>query len=299
MPTNTINARPFGYVNPACPVNWAHPLNNGLIGWWKGITNPGWVGGLKWFRDLVRGHTPHDAAIAGGVTWVQGQTAGLCPKFNGTTGNAQFWTCNFSTTGPFDFGTTSFSFGCRVKLGTNSNGIFMCKGQQQVAGWGFQQITTTIYLLVSDGTNSITPSITVVQGNWYYLTTVINRASGNALWYVNGKLQSTTSLGSVGSVSSASGDGNLAAAMTSPGHSISNEWAGIMDEGFVYNRALTTNEAIARYRLAQQRYPGVLNYITPVTYFGVTAAPAATDTYPAYRPNQTFCDRITEEIFVL
>jgi hypothetical protein len=58
------------YVDPACPVEWAHPLNAGRTSWWLRVPNSGWSGGLT-FRDLARGgRMPNDGILTSGPTWV-------------------------------------------------------------------------------------------------------------------------------------------------------------------------------------------------------------------------------------
>jgi len=50
-------------VDPACPINWDHPLNYGLVAEWAIIPNSGWRGGLT-LRDLVKGgKNSHDGTL--------------------------------------------------------------------------------------------------------------------------------------------------------------------------------------------------------------------------------------------
>lgn len=63
--------RPRLFIDSVCPVDWAHPLNRGLLGLWMdpGQALPGWRGGAT-LRDLVRGgRTPHDGTLTNGPTW--------------------------------------------------------------------------------------------------------------------------------------------------------------------------------------------------------------------------------------
>jgi hypothetical protein len=61
---------PFhGFIDTACPVDWAHPLNRGLVADWTILPIPGWRGGLT-LRDLVRGgRRPNDGTLTAGPTW--------------------------------------------------------------------------------------------------------------------------------------------------------------------------------------------------------------------------------------
>lgn len=66
-------------IDPACPVDWSHPLNQDLILDLTVIPNSGWRGG-KLLRDLVRGagHFPHDATFVASPAWVGGNRPGGC-----------------------------------------------------------------------------------------------------------------------------------------------------------------------------------------------------------------------------
>jgi hypothetical protein len=55
---------PFhGFIDSACPVDWAHPLNRGLVADYTILPVPGWRGGAT-VRDLVRGgRKPNDGSF--------------------------------------------------------------------------------------------------------------------------------------------------------------------------------------------------------------------------------------------
>lgn len=60
MPVGQIEI-PGSFVDPACPVDWDHPLNRGLVGFWKIVPNSGWR-----IRNLVR---PANGGTIVGGTW--------------------------------------------------------------------------------------------------------------------------------------------------------------------------------------------------------------------------------------
>jgi hypothetical protein len=61
--------RRYGYLDPSCPLDWAHPTNVGLLADWTVSPLSGWRGGAT-LRDLVRGkRRVNDGALASGVTW--------------------------------------------------------------------------------------------------------------------------------------------------------------------------------------------------------------------------------------
>lgn len=303
MPTNTINARPFGYVNPACPVNWAHPLNAGRVSWWRRVSNPGWSGGLT-LRDLVRGgHAPNDGTLSGTTkpAWrgPSGFPAGVgILNYNGSTA---YVSCNGNITLP-----SQGTFAAWVNLidisGNGIAGLIFSRGSgSNVTGMQINNVSGTNHLGLTWNNNSTTYNWnggpTITKGVPYFMAVSVTPTGVTAF--------AATSTSAAGGISTATlSVTNTSAPLTAidlgQDSAGSRFLQGYMDDATIFTRALTTAELIELYKLSRRGYPGVLNYIAPVTYFGVTAAaPAATDTYPAYRPNQTFCDRITEEIFVL
>lgn len=82
-----LRSRPYGFVDPACPLEPGHPLNRGLVSEWAVAPNSGWRGGLT-FRDLARGmHKPNDGTLTNGPTWVgtRGRPGGYgALSFNGS-----------------------------------------------------------------------------------------------------------------------------------------------------------------------------------------------------------------------
>lgn len=67
MPAGLIET-PGSFVDPQCPVAWEHPLNRGLVAWWGGVPNSGWIRGSM-VRDLVRGGKKPNDTTLGGATW--------------------------------------------------------------------------------------------------------------------------------------------------------------------------------------------------------------------------------------
>lgn len=62
-------SRTYGTLDHACPVEWSHPLNRGLVGEWAVPPLSGWRG-ANTLRDLVRGGKfPHDGTLTNGPTW--------------------------------------------------------------------------------------------------------------------------------------------------------------------------------------------------------------------------------------
>lgn len=60
-----MNPRGYGIIDPARPVNWEHPLLQGLAGWWIPVPNSGWRGGLT-LRDVAK---RNHATLTNGPIW--------------------------------------------------------------------------------------------------------------------------------------------------------------------------------------------------------------------------------------
>jgi hypothetical protein len=62
-------------LDPSCPIEWAHPLNRGLVSDWTIGPNSGWRGGAT-LRDLTRGgRKSNDAPLTNGPAWGAGAVA--------------------------------------------------------------------------------------------------------------------------------------------------------------------------------------------------------------------------------
>lgn len=58
----------FQNVDLSNPINWDHPLNRGLVGWWLAL--PQWSGGTKWY-DLCG---KYDGTLMSGPSWSRRST---------------------------------------------------------------------------------------------------------------------------------------------------------------------------------------------------------------------------------
>lgn len=78
-----------GWVDPACPVEWGHPLNRGLVGWWLAAPNSGWWGG-KHVYDAVRGgKRTNNGSFVASTFWSPSPPGKIspCAGFGGGAGN--------------------------------------------------------------------------------------------------------------------------------------------------------------------------------------------------------------------
>lgn len=58
----------IGLVDPACPIDWSHPVNRGLVAAWQAPPNSGWGGGAT-LRDLTKTGTQQRGTLTNGAAW--------------------------------------------------------------------------------------------------------------------------------------------------------------------------------------------------------------------------------------
>jgi hypothetical protein len=239
-----------GWVDPACPLDWSHPLSQGLVANWSILPNGGWRGGLT-LRDLVRGgHTPHDGTLTNGPTWVGGGRPG---GYGGLTynGTSQYVSLPVAVA-VGSAGTVAAwarvdnsAASDRIVLGfggTGGNNGFRC-------GIRF----TSNKLMVQDrgASNVVTSGTALTAGAWAHCVYV----SDGAAWslYLNGVAQSLTlDTGSntgkwFGSVSQPTGSVFLTVGAAQRFGAFESYWPGTIDSVGVWGRALTAAEVRALY----------------------------------------------------
>lgn len=144
-------------------------------------------------------------------------SGGIAALFNGTNN-----TIAFADNNALDFGTTQdFSILCRVRL--KSTSVYNCivdKRNTSGAGYllGVRGDTQKINLFLSDGTHSVTvASATSLAANTDYDIAATVDRTGNGLIYINGKLDGTGAVTTVGNISNTNSlsVGNKAVGVTS------------------------------------------------------------------------------------
>ncbi len=171
---------PIGFVDPACPINWSHPLNTGLIGEWAIVPNSGWRGSLL-LRDLVRGgHYPHDGTLTNGPVW-QGS--------RGRPGS--YGSLSFDASNDFvDLGTgvllsRNFSifgwFNDTNSGGANRAIYSMGSGNLYLRNKGTLQVLASQTAALAGGATSI------LSNTWYFAAVTVSVASTATITvYLNG-----------------------------------------------------------------------------------------------------------------
>ncbi|MBI5044846.1 MAG: DUF2341 domain-containing protein [Candidatus Levybacteria bacterium] len=177
-----------------------------------------------------------------GAHWPQGKF-GKGGNFNGTN---DFVSMGDPASGMLDFGRQNFTVEGWFNLRTITGNLFLISkrstgGPGTRTGWTLQTTSNRFGLIMDDGSNStgdfsFTPNITT--NKWYHYAVTFDRSSV-ASFYVNGVLQSTTNISSIGDISNSSsfkiGSAHDANAFTN----------GLIDQVQVYNYARTPGQIVS------------------------------------------------------
>lgn len=270
-----ISIPPGTLIDPTCPVNWEHPLNQGRVGWWKVVANSGWRGGLTW-RDLVRGggHSPHDGTLTNFSPPVSGWSGYGPPQSSGAikfvAASSQYVDLGANFDGTADMTVSAWvkpaSLGVRHEI-VSAEGLTPC-------GWELSILATNNVEFGAFNPGSSSAGYPVVQSvatlaanTWYFVVGVRDSIAGLLRIYINGT-QSATAAASL----SPSSSGKTATIGRSQSGSTRYFDGSIGDVSIWLNRALSAQEIASLYALSRQGYPGVLNYLTPVEYSFPSAA---------------------------
>lgn len=243
------------------PVNWLHPANRELRGWW--MAAPGTTGG-KSIVDLCQ--------ISWG-TWSSASTE--TPSWYGTNRPGGFASVNFAATGTTAATAEYFTCGSNPRLELQSN-TFMAwvkpsaiSTRRMLAGrsnnissegyeWSVQssgQIAWAYY----DGSvrgwfDSSASAVTV--GVWKHIAIVARVPDGAVDFYVNGLPFSTASTGVTSPIV------NSRLAVFDIGHASANAgFTGELDDIRVHNYPMRADEVRNCYELSCRGWPGALNRI--------------------------------------
>jgi hypothetical protein len=271
-----LNENPVGLVDPACPLDWSHPLNRGLVSRWKVIPNSGWRGGLT-FRDLARGgKKPNDGTLVNGPTWVSSGRRG---------GNGAIY---------FAPGTTN-----SVTVSSLSSKI---PGSYTVSAWFTETIWTSEQQILSaysapsdevgmsvissnvvrsytsaSGTsnNLVDGTTTLVSNTWYHYVLRIDTVALTKTLFLNGKVEAGP-LGTTAPVTWNNATvylGNISAN--------GRDLFGKLDDICIHNRALSASEVSQLYQEQLRGSPETLRWVGARTY-GFSEQAAATGGTPIF-----------------
>lgn len=179
-------------IDPACPIDWSHPLNVGLYADYSVGPLPGWSGGRK-VRDLVRGgKCPHDGDYV------------LNPKIVASAPTPGFRAHSYthaSGTDLIDFGSAwtpsnfPISFGGWIWLDTLNAGAWMgIKNGGNYDGFlAFQNSSKYAYSVYGSGSSGaeLSSTTSTATGVWRHVF-FVSAANNDHRIYINGEQEATS-----------------------------------------------------------------------------------------------------------
>jgi hypothetical protein len=257
---------PGEFVDPACPLEWGHPLNAGLIGDWSVTPNSGWRA-AKTFRDLTRGgRSPKDGTLTSGPTWAGGK--GRRGGFGslGVAGGADHVDMG---TVPVVNALTKFTIGVWVRLAATGSrmdivGVWASGLTQKFLLTYHIPTASKFGFYVSAGANALGTSGTTspVAGPWYFVVGTYDGA--NSALYVNGVREGTSSPG----VTLFTGASPFRVAKSDGSATLSGGFDGLL----LYDRALSPAYVAALYGETGRGNPERFRWCGRRVWLGVTAA---------------------------
>ncbi len=265
-------------IDITCPVNWAHPLNNGLVARFQSLPRaPGWSGGAT-LRDLARGkRMAKDGVLNGGVTW-SGGPFGQCLNFNGSSGYVEV--------SSFTLGSNIVSVMAWAKCPNfSANQMIVCK-EPVNADWEMF-LEAGLFILRGASNNQVQYDISGLSAGWHHFAAVhdATQVGHSGQLFVDGVLvasgfpdaiaNSTHTL-SIGRFNDFSG-----------GYYLSGSLANVL----IWNRNVSAAEIASIYYYQRQQYDPTLNWLRRRAYSFPPASggPITWKLKPnAYTPGETW-----------
>jgi hypothetical protein len=257
-------------VDPACPVDWAHPLARGLVGWWAAVPNSGWRGGLK-TRDLVRGgRNPHDATLTNGAAWAG--PAGR-PGGHGSValdGSNDYVSLPFAAFSPLTRLTVAMWVRPAAATGGGDHYYWDASTERlrlMTAFGTYDGLGGAIQVGGTQTTISVASGVGAAVGKWTFLALTYDGAT--FALYADGKVVGTPA-SVTGNLDWASFSDSLASwGATTSG---SAAFAGNVDSLMLYDRGLPAAGVARLHAVSRRGYPGLLNRLAGVVYSTPPAA---------------------------
>lgn len=237
---------PGAWVDPACPVEWGHPLARGLEAWLLGLPNPGWWGGQT-FRDVTRGaKTPHDGDTllygSSVPSWVAGPNGFPGLRFSDTTQRVD---------GSVTLGS-QITLSCWVSL-TNSGfyaGLFVMPGTGDHAGLMLNASDRKV--MIGNGSSFVGGPTVLTLGQWYHIAGTFD--GGLMTSYVNGRYDVSDTFTAISSATAyrLNRDNTIADAGALPR----------IADARIYSRALSAGEVAALYDQSRRGHPDTLRWVS-------------------------------------
>lgn len=271
-------------VDPACPLDWAHPLNAGLVADWTIVPNSGWSGGLT-LRDLARGgHYPNDGTLTNGPVWSgnKGRRAGLGDVvFDGSDDFVSVPSiAALQITGSYTLAAWCNPTDLSTAVQSGYRGIVAKEGggAEPSKGYYIGHHGGNLYGGHNAGANELDVASVMVAGVWIHVAVVFDANAGLRL-YANGRQiasnASTTALSS-----------NSQVAMI--GKTINNSNASLLffgpiDSVQIYNRPLSSPSIAALYLETSKGNPERFQWQSSRTWSFPVSGVTPAHTQSAYR----------------
>jgi hypothetical protein len=247
-------------VDPAQPINWAHPLARGLVSMWRHLPLGQWGRGTR-LRDLSRA-AGNDCTLSNSPTWKgpAGRAGGYgALSVGGTTASDPYYAVASAVNLPATNAAHTVSVWMnlvsttgtqhRMVYGSSSGNGFQA-GSDRAAGFGVFKASTGATIVVAGSRPS--------TGAWHHV--VFTWASGPAnTLYVDGASAGT---------SSTPGDGNATTDVSfgiNINHSFTENTAAgtLLDGAAIWSRTLSAFEVATLYAEEQAGVPELLRWVRP------------------------------------
>lgn len=175
-------------LDPTCPVNWKHPLNQGRRCWWYGAWQGGHWGGSAAGRDLCNRNNL--SFTSGGTTPGWTITPRQMPAFSfGGTGGGNGWYAQaIDSTATLAALTNNFTFGCTFRTDTITP--IDINGLAGLMGTYHQASDNSWFLRQDDAKLEMGGGTSFLSGNVLDTTTIFRVIcvcqDGNSAIYLNG-----------------------------------------------------------------------------------------------------------------
>ena len=245
-------------VDWGAPINWAHPLNRGLVSWWLAVPNRmGWKT-FTW-RDLCR---RNNAVLTSGQMW--GTSTGRSGSFgslslSGDTGIVA------SALGPSSVTAALITAWIRPISLASYNGILETRTGGHLLGLLLSGAAgnplTYTWEGLSDEYNAAT-GLSLTLNRWHFVSMSVTPTAATVYLYGPSGFQSWTNTKTHNAQTMAV-EWNFGYDSATPG---SREWDGQVDDLRVYSRAFSEREIIDLCRNSLAGYPDTLNRPSPRRY---------------------------------
>ncbi len=241
------------------PINRAHPPNRGLVAEWAVV--PWYASGPRFIDVAGRNH----GTLTNAPKWVGsvGRPGGFgALSFTAASSQYVAMPVNCPTGGPFSLAcwfrfTTAATVQVMIGAASGSAPLFRI-GSGNVLEYGKSGVAVT----VSGGS-------TLSANTWYHGVITVAGSGANSTLYLNGKQDGQAvdnNATYTASVFWIGGRGDS-----------SQYWGGLLDGAMYANRVWSASEVWHIYAESSRGNPSRWSWISPTTYFGVSAAPPATN----------------------